>query len=262
MTALRRVVDAPDVLPQTEVRLLDWFEPIHDPGGIVSRMVLRLDQLWAKRGVFLYPQTDFRALKTVVEAHRGQGTIMMPHVDPTYSTIGAENGVWFYGVDANGRAASTLTARYYDFTGTSLAAELESFRFFYDDPVRHLTEGCFVRTPPEASQITGSALASGTLWVRPDMRGPDKNKIILSQIAGRLGRLIGIGRWWPETVFTFSSYALCERGTVANFGYPKTAFPVDWVFPTGPAPSSGMFWMTRDEMLARAADDLRQLAAA
>lgn len=157
MTALRRPEPNLAVQPQTETRLLDWFEPIHDPSGIISRTVLRLDQLAAKRGVRLYPQSDFRSLTTIVEAHRSQGTVQMPHVDADYSSVGADNGFWIYGIDADGRSATTQAGRYYDFTGTSLADELASFRFFYDDPSRNLTEGCYAKTPPEASLITGAA---------------------------------------------------------------------------------------------------------
>lgn len=262
MTALRKAESETSVQPQTETRLLDWFNPIHDPGGVISRTVLRLDQLAAKRGVRLYPQTDFRALKTIVEAHRAEGTVMMPHVDPAYSTIDETNGIWVYGIDAEGKSATTQAGRYYDFTGTSLAAELESFRFFYDDPSRHVTESCYVTTPPEAAQITGTVLASGTIWVRPDMRGPGEDGIVLSQLLGKLTRLIAIAQWWPEQLFTFSSYQLYNRRVVANFGWPHEAFPVDWVFPFGRAPSSGMFWMSREEMLAWSADEFRQLVAA
>ncbi len=262
MTALRWAQSAIQVRPQTETRLLDWFEPLHDPGGFISRTVLRLDQLAAQRGVRLYPQGDFRALTTIVEAHRSQGTVQMPHVNPDYSTVGPDNGFWIYGIDADGRPATTQAGRYYDFTGTTLAEELASFRFFYDQPGLHLTEGCFVRTPPEASRITGSALASGTIWVRPDLRGPDKDRIILSSVLSKLTRFVGLAQWWPETALTFSSYNLYDRGVVSNYGYLHKAFPVDWVFPFGAAPSSGMFWMSRDEMLAWAASDFRPLAAA
>jgi hypothetical protein len=211
MTALRRAESETSVQPQTETRLLDWFDPIHDPGGVISRTVLRLDQLAAKRGVRLYPQTDFRALKTIVEAHRAQGTVLMPHVDPTYSTIDETNGIWIYGIDAEGRSATTQAGRYYDFTGTNLAEEMASFRFFYDDPSKYLNESCYCRAPEAASQITGTALASGTIWVRPDMRGPGAEKIVLSQLLGKLTRLIAIAQWWPEYLFTFSSYDLYNR---------------------------------------------------
>jgi hypothetical protein len=262
MTALRRAESAEAVQPQTETRLLDWFDPIHDPGGVISRAVLRLDQLAAKRGVRLYPQTDFRALKAIVEAHRAEGTVLMPHVDPTYSTIDERNGIWVYGIDAEGRAASTQTGRYYDFTGTSLAEEMASFRFFYDDPSQYLNESCFCRTPHAASAITGTALASGTIWVRPDLRGPGEQNIVLSKLLGKLTRLIAIAQWWPEHLFTFSSYDLYNRRVVANFGWAHEAFPCEWVFPYGPVASAGMFWMTRQEMLDWAADEVRQLEAA
>ncbi len=257
MTALRRAEAATSVQPQTEIRLLDWFDPIHDPGGVISRTVLRLDQLAAKRGVRLYPQTDFRTLTTIVEAHRSQGTVQMPHVHPGYSSVGPDNAFWIYGVDADGRSATTQAGRYYDFTGTTLVDELASFRFFYDDPSRHVTDACFVRTPPEAAGITGTVVASGTIWVRPDMRGPDKDQIILSSLLSKLTRVVALALWWPETTLTFSSYALYDRGVVNNYGYQHKAFPVEWVFPFGPAPSSGMFWMYREEMLAWADSEFR-----
>ncbi len=262
MTALRKAETETSVQPQTETRLLDWFDPIHDPGGIISRTVLRLDQLAAKRGVRLYPQTDFRALKTIVEPRRPLGTVMMPFADTAYTALGAHNGIWVLGIDSQGEVVSTQAGRYFDFTGTTLAAEMESFRFFYDDPARHITPDCYCRPAPAAFEVNGPAVHSGTIWVRKDMRGPDEEGVILSQLLGKLTRLISIAQWWPEHLFTFSSYDLYNRGVVTNFGWPRESLQVDWRFPTGTVPSAGMFWSTRDEMLAWAAEEVRQLAAA
>ncbi len=262
MTALRRADTTTTVQPQTETRLLDWFDPIHDPGGVISRTVLRLDQLAAKRGVRLYPQTDFGALKTIVEPRRPLGTVMMPYVDTAYTALGAHNGIWVLGIDDQGEVVSTQAGRYFDFTGTTLAAEMQSFRFFYDDPSRHVTPECYCKPAPAAFDVNGTAVHSGTIWIRKDMRGPGEHGIVLSQLLGRITRLIAIAQWWPEYLFTFTKYESYRRGVVANFGWPHESFDVEWVFPDGRAPTSGMFWMTRDEMLMWAEDQVRQLAAA
>jgi hypothetical protein len=82
MTALQAASTAHPAGIQTKTRLLDWFEPIHDPGGVISRTVLRLDQLAARRGVRLYPQTDLYSLRTVADAHRHLGTVLSPNADP------------------------------------------------------------------------------------------------------------------------------------------------------------------------------------
>jgi len=251
MTALRRSDDvAYDVQPQTTTRLLDWFEPIHDPGGILSRLVLRLDQLAVKRGVRLYPQTDFLALKAVVEANRHHGTVLFQNMDPAFSRVGPDNALWIYGVDSDGRAATTQGGRYFDWTGTSLAEEVESFRYYYETPERHLTEECYAQVPrPAAEQIVGPAMISGGIWVRPDLRGPNPDGIVLSQLLGRLTRLIGIARWWPDFVFTFSSNELYKRGVVGNFGWTHHEFPFEIQLPRAPLYRGGLFWMTREEML-------------
>jgi hypothetical protein len=251
-----------DVQPQLTTRLPDWFEAIYDPDGVIARHLLRLDQLAAKRGVRLYPQTDFRALKAVVEARRNLGTVLMPHVDPTYSTIGEENGFWILGIDEQGNVATTQAARYYDFSGSSLAQELRSFRFFYDEPGRFITSESYCRPPVEAESINGPALASGTLWVRSDLRGPDEEGTVLSGILPTMNRLIAIAKWWPKFFFTFSSYELYKRGVVRNFGFPHEAFGMEWQLHYGPVPTSGLFWMTREEMLGWAAEDIKQPAAA
>lgn len=265
MTALLRAESAPAVQPQTEIRLLDWFEPIHDPNGSISRTVLKLDQLAAKRGVRLYPQSDFRALKAVVEANLSLGSVLAPNVDPDFSLLGPDNAFWIYGVDGEGRSATTQTGRYFDWTGSSLAAEIESFRFFYENPARHLTSECFCRMPqPVSGAISGPTLQSGTIWVRPDLRGPDENRIVLSQLLGRLTRMIGIARWWPRYVFTFSTNDLFKRGVVANFGWLHEAFSAEWKLPGQSVYRGGLFWMTREEMLDWAARDFvtRPVAAA
>jgi hypothetical protein len=250
MTALRRLDETAGTQPQTTTRLLDWFEPIHDPDGLISRTVLRLDQLAARRGVRLYPQTDFHGLKAVAEANRHHGTVLAPNVDPDLSQVGPKNAIWLYGIDGEGRAASTQTGRYFDWTGTSLAAELESFRFFYETPINHLTADSFCRMPrPAAELLSGPVLQSGTIWVRPDLRGPDGDGIVLSRLLGRLTRMIGIALWWPDFVFTFSTNDLYKRGVVTNFGWQHQVFPAEWKLADQPIYSGGLFWMTREEML-------------
>lgn len=249
MTALRSA-SASLAVPQTETRLLDWFEPIHDPDGVVSRTVLRLDQLAARRGVRLYPQGDFRALKAVAEANRHQGSVLAPNVDPDCSRLDASNAVWILGIDQDGKAATTQAGRYFDWTGTTLAAEVESFRFFYETPNRHLTPDCFCRMPrPSSEKITGPCFQSGTIWVRPDLRGPDEDGIILSQLLGRMMRLVGIAHWWPEYVFSFSTRKLRERGVVNNFGWAHHDLVAEWKLPGEAVYEGGLSWMSRDEML-------------
>jgi hypothetical protein len=249
--------------PQVETRLLDWFEAGHDPGGMISRMVLRLDQLAAKRGVRLYPQTDFWALKSIVEENRALGTVMMPNVDPAHSLLSEDNAFWIYGIDENGTSATTQVGRLFDWHGTNLAAEIESYRFFYADPSRVITEDCYCRIPrPAGELITGTVVHSGTIWVRPDMRGPGDVGIVLSQLLGRLTRLIAIARWWPDTMVTFSALDLHARGVVRNFGWTNEAFTAEWQLP-GHAPyKAGMFWMQLQEMLDWTEEQLRQQPAA
>jgi len=193
----------------------------------------------------------------VVDANRQFGTVLAPNVDPDFSRIGPENAIWLYGVDAEGRAATTQTGRYFDWTGTSLAVEIESFRFFYDKPALHLAEDCFCSMPrPAAEQISGPTFHSGTIWVRPDLRGPDENGIVLSQLLGRLTRMIGIALWWPDFVFTFSTNDLYRRGVVANFGWLHQEFPAEWKLASQPVYRGGLFWMTREEMLGWATREL------
>ncbi len=252
----------PAVRPQLTTRLPDWFEAIYDPGGVIARNVLRMDQLAAKRGVRLYPQTDFSALKTVVEEKRHLGTVLMPHLDPTYSTLSEENGYWIGGFDEHGEIAVIVAGRYYDFTRTSLAAELRNFRFFYDDPGRFITPECFCRPAAEAEMITGPSFTSGAFWVRPDFRGPDEDGVMLSKFIGALNRLVAIARWWPKFLFTFSRHELYNRGIAQRFGYAHVAFETQWHLHYGAVPASGLFWITREETLSLAADDFRQPAAA
>lgn len=249
--------------PQLTTRLPDWFEAIYDPDGVIARNFLRLDQLAAKRGIRFYPQNDFRVLKAIVEERRHLGTVLMPFVDHTCSTLSDDNAFWLLGIDGDGNVASTHTGRYFDFTGSSLAAEMASMRMFYDEPARFVTPECFANTPHEATEvITGTAFHSGTMWVRPDMRGPDESGIVMSAVMGKLARLLGLAKWWPKHLFTFSSYALYNHGVVTRFGYAHEAFPVTWYLHYGPAPDCGMFWMTREELLGWAADDFKQLAVA
>lgn len=263
MTAQRKSLPSLDVGQgiQTAVNLLDWFEADYDVGGVISRMVLRLDQLAARRGIRFYPQTDCLALRRLVDANLGQGAVMSPNMDIRFSSVTPENTFWLLGLDADGVPATTQSGRYFDWSRTNLAEEVESLRFFYDDPARHIEPGTYCRMPrPAAEQISGPVVHSGTMWVRPDFRGPGKEGIVLSQILGKLVRFLGIARWKPDYVFTFSSLDHHRRGVVRNFGYAHEEFPVEWKLPANDHYRGGLFWMTRKEMEDWATEQLKQPA--
>jgi len=262
MTALRKSPQTPASKygVQTEIRLLDWFETDNDPGGVIARMVLALDQLAARRGVRLYPQTSYEALRATVDDFRGQGANLSPNMDVAFSDVSDENAIWILGIDADGMPVTTQGGRYFDWTGTSMAAEMESFRFFYQEPERHVTGDMYCRIPrPEGDMITGPVMHSGSIWVRPDFRGPGEEGIVLSKVLGRLTRMIGMARWQPDYLFTFSSLDLYGRGVVKNFGWPHEAFQAEWHLPTFPHFRAGLFWMTREEMMDWARGELPRL---
>jgi hypothetical protein len=263
MTAQRSNMLSVDVSPQLEVRLPDWFEAGHDPGGVISRMVIRLDQLALRRGSRWYPQTDFWALKEVQTANRAHGTITQPHIDPVHSDLTPENAFWILGIDEAGAPATTQTGLMFDWHDTTLAKELESYRFFYRDPKRVITEDCYCRIPrPAGDQISGTVVHSGGMWVRPDMRGPGDVGIVLSQVLGKLTRLVAISRWWPDFLVMFAAVDLYNRGVVSNFGWTHGAFKAEYKLPGHPPYAAGLFWMEIQELLNWAEEELRRPAAA
>lgn len=249
---------------QTRTRLLDWFEADYDVDGAISRLVLRLDQLAARRGIRLYPQTDFWGLKRVVDANRPLGANLSPNVDAAVSAVDAGNAFWLLGIDDQGKPAATQTARHFDWTGTTMSEEMESLRFFFADPDRHRDGRTYCRIPrPDGDLISGPVVHSGTMWVRPDFRGPGDVGIVMSQILGRLIRLISLSRWRPGYLFTFSSLDLYKRGVAKNFGYAHEAFTAEWDLPDYPGYRAGLFWITAEEMMSWArSEPARPLSAA
>lgn len=237
-------------------RLPDWYEPVFDPSHALARALLILDALALRRGVRLYPQWDYRGLKAVVGAGREAGfdTILASQADPDCCRLANDNAFWILGVDADGRPATTQTGRYYDWTGTTLRREVESFRFFYDRPQRHLDRTCWCEMPPSAEQVTGPTAHSGTIWVRPDLRGPDAEGIILSRLLGRITRLIAISLWAPRWLFTFSLLSLHKRGVVGNFGWDNWGPGARWQL-AGQAPyDGGLAWMSTESFVRWASE--------
>jgi hypothetical protein len=78
-------------------------------------------------------------------------------------------------------------------------------------------------------------------------------------VLGRLTRMIGLSRWQPDYMFTFSSLDLYGRGVVKNFGWPHEAFQAEWHLPSFPHFRCGLFWMTREEMMDWARGELPRL---
>ncbi|MBI1773770.1 MAG: hypothetical protein HYR63_00350 [Proteobacteria bacterium] len=185
-------------------------------------------------------------MKTLVAEgwRRGLDMVFMPQADPVYCRLGPDNAFWILGVDLDGRVATTQGGRLYDWTGSNMKREVESLRFFYDRPEDHTDEGCWCEMPEAARQITGTAVHSGSMWVRPDLRGPSEDGIVLSQLLGKLTRALGVALWNAAYVFTFSSLELNRRGVVANFGYDHYETPLRLKLPERPLYEAGLCWMT------------------
>jgi len=119
---------------------------------------------------------------------------LFPTFDPRLSTLTPENAFCLVGRNRAGEVVTTQGGRLFDLSGSTLARECETMRFFYDDPKQQALpdESCEV-TAQTASGITGLATFIGALWYRPDIRS-----LGLSPLMARIGRMYAYTRWAPD----------------------------------------------------------------
>src|SRR5580692_1491939 len=115
----------------TIARLPEQIVIQHGPRETLGTYFLALDRAVRERGIYLSLQSNFTLLKALNGQHQASWGPFNPLFDPDCSGITADNAFWILGTDASGDVVLTQAARHYDWSHTSLAAELVSLRLFF-----------------------------------------------------------------------------------------------------------------------------------
>ena len=130
-------------------RLPDQLAVNFGPAEAIGRTVLATDFAARKVGIRLSMSSDFEELAHVNRTNSADWYPLMPNFNPRHCGLHADNAFWLKGIDAQGDVVLCHAARLYGLRGRTLKQELETLRFYYDEPQTAAAAGM-------ASSITGS----------------------------------------------------------------------------------------------------------
>ena len=214
----------PNLVPENNLRLPDALTIKHGPRELIARLVLDGDRAAQRLGVRLRLRHDFGGLLRLsdFETARGNWYKLVNYLNPTVVELTPENSYWISGENQDGEIIATVAGRVFYWPECSLhdrAAEV----FFGGRENGH---PCTITTPA-AREITGVAMCSGAMWVRPDYR-----RLGISPLLARIYRAYGAARWPLDWVFMFAVPGSPEK-VIAGYGYTDVTrsiyFPgTDW----------------------------------
>ena len=219
----------------------------HGPRGLVARFVERAEQRAKTIGVRLVFEQDFSGLLAVHRESRKTGATLTSNFNPECGYDG-RNGWWISARNTADEVVATVAGRVYDWPRTTLADELESFRFLYPDVERSKlpTERCHV-TAAFARKITGKVFYGGGQWIRPDMRGKG-----LSAIMPRLSKVYGLSCFDFSWAVAIVETILVRKGVAKRYGFNNLEFGVHYSGTRFGDHDCALVWLSRDEFI----DDL------
>jgi hypothetical protein len=196
-------------------RLPNEIRVNHGPRELLGRFFLEADRDAQDRGVTLYLSYDLNRLTEINERNRSTWAPLLPVFDPTLNNISPGSSFLIEGRNPAGDVVATQAARLFDWTGTTLKAELETLRFLYQDPERHARPGERITvTAPTAERITGLVAISGGVWFHPDYRRRG-----LSKVLPRISRAYAHTLWNTDWSFGLVDPSIVERNLVKAYGY-------------------------------------------
>lgn len=235
-------------------------QEVCDPRALVTNFLHDAVETVEALGVRLYLHTDFNRLFEVNRQNRDHWFPIMPMFDPNCSSLGGlDEGFWMEGRTAEGRIVVAQCARHYDLPESSVADELNSMRFFYDDPGKFAgpEERC-VCTASSARMLANQVCYSGGTWFHPDYRGRD-----LASLLPRISRTLAMVLWDTSYTLSLVEPILIEKGIVGRYGYQNIDAGVNW---TGSPIHGDLFlhvvWMDRPTLLEDLALRARSVEAA
>ncbi|MBB4268078.1 hypothetical protein [Roseospira visakhapatnamensis] len=175
----------------------------------LSLEVVRRAAVLRDNGLQVGVSHDFRPL-VEAPAAVGETTLRMPLVDPDCQSYLDDGSAFWAGCWRDNVLVATTAVRLRHVSG-GLREDMESLRFFYDDPVRIPADVVCRIEAPSARIISGLVMCSVSVWTARSEagRGVAEN---LSQLA----KLIGVGLWDPDHLIGF-----CMLDSVRKFAFHK-----------------------------------------
>ena len=215
----------------------------HGAVELLGRFFLSAERMARERGVELSFGT-FEELLEVNEQNRDTWKPITTMYDHRHCPVGLgpDKAFVIFGRDPSGRIVATHAGRIYDLDGSSLKAEAESLRIFYDKPEDAETgklpgERCEVDSPAAAS-MQGRLLINGAVWYHPDYR-----KRQLSTIIPRIARAHAHTRWKIDRSMGLMMEGPTRGGVIDSLGYTHREWGLQLIDAPNGSPRCCLAWM-------------------
>jgi len=135
----------------------------------------------------------------------GETNQRMPLVDPACQSSLEDGTAFWVGCWRGDRVVATTAVRLRH-VQNSLREDMETLRFFYDDPNK-IPEGTWCQVEaPSAQTISGLVMCSVAVWTAKGESGQG-----LAETVSQLAKLMGVGLWDPDYLIGFSMMDLLRK---------------------------------------------------
>jgi hypothetical protein len=226
-----------------EKGVLDALVVEHGPIELLGLFVLAADEAIHTGGL----TANVAPLDTLVEANNANAKAwrpMLPVLVPELAGFAPEDAFAIVVRNSSGEVVATNACRRFDWSSTTMAVELESMRFFYENPARDRRPGerCIV-SAPSADSIGGEVVYFGGSWCHPDYRGR-----ALSGIVSRLGKAFALARWPLTHGVGLMLEEVYRRGFAHHLGFADIEWDIKLINSRQGDKSYGLLCATPDDI--------------
>ncbi len=216
------------------------------PTNLLSRTLHNAERALEDLGIRLRI-SSLEELLNINAENRASWLSLFPVYDPRYWPGDAKNTYCIVGIDSTGKPVTTVAARLYHWTDTTMAVEAESLRLFYGDVERFARPGETCKVSATAMKhIQGRVALLGGFWLHPDWRGGKDVPLLM----GYVSQAYSIAKWDVDTCAYLMVDGVYSRGLAEKCGWRN----VDWTVDMrncclGEQVRLAFIWQTRDEII-------------
>jgi hypothetical protein len=216
------------------------------PRSLLSRTLHNAERALEDLGIRLRI-SSLEDLLNINAENSGSWLSLFPVYDPWHWPGDGAKTYCIVGIDAAGKPVTTVAARFYHWTDTTMTEEAESLRLFYGDVSRSSRPGESCHVSAEAmKRIHGKVALIGGFWIHPDWRGGTDIPLLM----GYVSQAYSIAKWDVDYCTYLMVDRVYSRGLAEKCGWRN----VDWAVEMrncclGEQVRIAFIWQTRDEIV-------------
>ena len=235
-------------LHATQPQMERWQERSIDfgPTRLLSRTLHNAERALEEIGIRLRI-SSLEDLLNINAENRASWLSLFPVYDPRYWPRDAETTFCIVGTDTAGKPVTTVAARFYHWSETTMADEAETLRLFYGDVSRFAQPGETCQVSAAAMRhIRGRVALLGGFWIHPDWRGGHDIPLLM----GYVSQAYSIAKWDIDICAYLMADGVYSRGLAEKCGWRN----VDWAVEMRNCRLAAQLrlafiWQTRDEVI-------------